>query len=57
MLTNKILINWNVPTNWSNFKSKLDKLDIDKILPVSVNLSQLSDVLKNDVVKKRSMQC
>ena len=33
-------------------KSKLDKLDVDKLVLVPVDLSELSDVLKNDVVKK-----
>ena len=33
---------------------KLDKLDSDKLVPVPVNLSKLSDVLKNDVVKKNA---
>ena len=33
-------------------KSKVDKLDADKLVPVSVDLSKLSDVVKNDVVKK-----
>ena len=28
------------------------KLDIDKLVPVPVNLSNLSDVVKNDVVNK-----
>ena len=28
----------NVPTNLSNFKSKVDKLYIDKLIPVPVNL-------------------
>ena len=40
----------NVPTNLSDLKSKVDKLDVDKLLPVV--LSKLSDVAKNDVVKK-----
>ena len=31
---------------------KTDKLDIDKSVPVSVDLSKLSDVVKNDIVKK-----
>ena len=31
---------------------EIDKLDIDKLVPVSVDLSKLSDVVKNDVVKK-----
>ena len=32
---------------------KLKKIDIDKLALVSTDLSQLSDVVKNDVVKKR----
>ena len=42
----------NVPTNFSNLKSKIDKLDVDKLVPVPVDLSKLSDTVKNDVVKK-----
>ena len=42
----------NVPTNLSNLKSKVDKLDVDKLVPVPVDLSKLSNVVKNDVVKK-----
>ena len=33
-------------------KSKVDKLDVDKLLPLPVDLSKLSDVVKNNVVKK-----
>ena len=33
-------------------KSKLNKLEVDTLVPVTVNLSKLSDVLKNDFVKK-----
>ena len=33
-------------------KSKVDKLDVDKLVPAPVDLSKLSDVVKNDVVKK-----
>ena len=39
-------------TNLANFKTEVDKLDIDKLVPVPVDLSKLSDVVKNDVVKK-----
>ena len=35
-------------------KSKVDKLDVNKLLPVPVDLSKLSDLVKNDVVKKDS---
>ena len=33
-------------------KTEVDKLDIDKLVPVPVDLSKLSDAVKNDVVKK-----
>ena len=36
----------------TSLKTEVDKLDIDKLAPVPVDLSKLSDVLKNDVVKK-----
>ena len=42
----------NIPTNLSNLKSKVDKLDVNKSVPVPVDLSKLSDIVKNDVVKK-----
>ena len=45
-------MNENVPTNLSNLKSKVDKLDVDKQVPVPVDLSKLSDVVKNDAAKK-----
>ena len=31
---------------------RVDKLDVDKLIPVPVDLSKLSDVVKNDVLKK-----
>ena len=39
-------------TNLANLKTEVDKLDIDKLVPVPVDLSKLSDVVKNYVVKK-----
>ena len=33
-------------------RTPLSKLDIDKLVPVPVDLWKLSDVVKNDVVKK-----
>ena len=33
-------------------KGKVGKLDVDKLVPVPVDLSKLRDVVKNDVVKK-----
>ena len=42
----------HVVTNLSNLKGKVDKLDVDKLIPVPVGLSKLSDLVKNNVVKK-----
>ena len=39
-------------TNLASLKTEVDKLDIDKLAPVPVDLSKLSYVVKNDVVKK-----
>ena len=41
----------NVLTNINNLKSKVDKLDIDKLVPIPVDLSKISHVVKNDVIK------
>ena len=43
---------FSLKTNWASLKTEVDKLDIDKWVPVSVVLSKLSDVVKNYVVKK-----
>ena len=39
-------------SNLASLKTEVDKLDIDKLAPVPVDLSKLSDVVNNDVVKK-----
>ena len=39
-------------TNLANRKTEVDKVDIDKLAQVPADLSKLSDVVKNDVVKK-----
>ena len=39
-------------TNLANLKTEVEKLDIDKLATVPVDLSKLSNVVKNDVVKK-----
>ena len=36
----------------ASLKTQVDKLDIDKLGPVPVDLSKLSDVVKNNVVRK-----
>ena len=38
------------PTNLSNLKSEVDKLDVDILVPVPVDLNKLIDVVKNDLV-------
>ena len=44
--------NFALKTNLSSLKTEVDKLDIDKLATVPVDLSKLSNVVKNDVVKK-----
>ena len=39
-------------TNVASVKTEVDKLDIDKLVPVAVHISKLSDLVKHDVVKK-----
>ena len=39
-------------SNLASLKTEIDKLDIDKLVPFPVDLRRLSDVVKNDVVKK-----
>ena len=42
----------NVPSNLHNLKSKVDKLDVHKLVHVPFHWSKLSDVVKNYIVKK-----
>ena len=44
--------NFALKTNLASLKSEVDKLDIDKLKVVPTDLSKLSDVVKNEVVKK-----
>ena len=39
-------------SNLAHLKTEVDKLDIDKLAPFPVDSSRLSDVVKDDVVKK-----
>ena len=43
-------------TNLANLKAEVDKLDINKLVPVPGHLSKLSNVVKNDVVKKNCLR-
>ena len=42
----------NVPTSLGNLKSKVDKLDVDKLVSLPVDLSKRRNAVKNDVVEK-----
>ena len=39
-------------SNLVSLKTEVDKLDIDKLIPVPNDLAKLGSVVKNDVVKK-----
>ena len=39
-------------TNLAYLKTEVDKLDIDKLVPVPVDLSKLSNVVKNEFLKR-----
>ena len=42
-------------TNLASLKTEVDKLDIDKLVPVPVDLSKLSDIIKMVLLKKLCM--
>ena len=44
--------NFALKTNLASLKTEVDKLDIDKLVPVPTDLSKLSNVVENDVIKK-----
>ena len=43
---------FGLKTNLASLKTEVDKLDIDKLATVPVDLSKLRDVVKNDVARK-----
>ena len=42
----------NISYNARNLKRKVEKIDLYQLVPVPVDLNKLSDVVKNDIVKK-----
>ena len=50
--THVVTSSFALETNLASLKTEVDKLDVDKLVPVSVDLSKLSDVVKNDFFKK-----
>ena len=47
--------NFALKTNVASLKTEVDKLDIEKLVPVPNDLAKLSNVVKNDVDKKVSI--
>ena len=43
---------FSLKSDLANLKTEVDKLDIDKLTPVPNDLAKLSNVVKDDVVKK-----
>ena len=43
---------FSLKTNLSSLKTEVDKLDINKLVPVPTDFSKLSNAVKNDLVKK-----
>ena len=41
-----------MPSKLNTLKNKVDKLDVDKLKHVPVDLEKLSNIVDNDVVKK-----
>ena len=41
-----------IPYNLRNLKREVEKFGVDKLVPAPLDLSKLSDAVKNDIVKK-----
>ena len=52
ILTHADTASFALKLNIASLKAEVDKLDINKLVPVPVDLRKLSDVDKNDVAKK-----
>ena len=51
-MTHVDVSNFALKSNLDSLKTEVDKLDFDKLTPVPNDLAKLSNVVKNDVVKK-----
>ena len=47
--------NFALKTNLATLKTEVDKLDIDRLVPIPVDLSKLSDVVKMMLLKRMYM--
>ena len=52
-ITHVDTLSFALKTNLDNLKTAVDKLDIYKLAPVPVDLTKLSDAVKDDIVKKK----
>ena len=43
---------FGLKTNLANLKTEVDELDIEKLVPVPVDLSKLSNIVRNEFAKK-----
>ena len=48
-------LSFALKTNLDNLKTEVDILNIDRLVPVSTDLSKLSNAAKNDVVKNSEL--
>ena len=53
-ITHVDTLGFALKTNLANLKTKVDKLDIDKLRPLPDDVSKLSNVVTNEVVKKNT---
>ena len=51
-ISNVDTLSFALKTNLANLKAKIDKLGIEKLVPVPTDLSKLSNVVRNNVVEK-----
>ena len=52
-VTHVDISNFASKTNLASVKTEVDKLDIDTLVPVPIDLAKLSNAVKNDNVKKK----
>ena len=52
IVTGNDISNFPLKSNLAGLKSEVGKLDIDKLIPVSVDMSKLNDAVKIGVVKR-----
>ena len=52
-MTNVNVSSFAIKTNLASLKTEVDKLDIDKLAPVPNDPAKLSNLVKNDVLKKK----